>query len=236
MDASLVRKEAPLKKGSGAPITQEILSVIEKEPFGCPGCRKRFDTVDALIHHVNTVDHSRGSETPTLSCPVCGQKYTQKYRLQRHLYSHNMGEAFKCTQCRESFDTQDKLNQHLRFHLLNAFKCNVCGDCFPKIDQLNDHIKVHFGKKGKMDWMQRSDSHRTSSKQTSGFHVQAGKGKGLPQLIPNRRSFMMSHQKFKGYPQDVLQSKKRSYSQLNGGGGFDMMRKFNPRISSPVKF
>ena len=58
---------------------------------------------------------SRQKETQTSkhSCKICGQEFTRKDHLQKHLEQHGKTKSFKCTQCNKSFGNELTLRNHL---------------------------------------------------------------------------------------------------------------------------
>jgi uncharacterized C2H2 Zn-finger protein len=51
-------------------------------------------------------------ETSKISCEICGQKFSARNNLTRHIKSIHSSRRFPCLKCRKLFSRQDKLNDH----------------------------------------------------------------------------------------------------------------------------
>ncbi|GAB5372747.1 hypothetical protein AAMO2058_001691600 [Amorphochlora amoebiformis] len=128
-----------------------LLSVIQRTPYACPACPKRFDSMESLRTHVTSAGHSRKhrelteDELRSLQCPVCEVFFSQKYKLQRHFLIHTGEKPFTCKYCKKSFTQRGNLNQHIRIHTgEKPFSCNICGKAFRQSSNRTQHMRVHL--------------------------------------------------------------------------------------------
>ncbi len=47
------------------------------------------------------------------NCPVCGQSFTRKQHVGRHMRSHTGDKPYKCSRCDEKFARSDLLSRHV---------------------------------------------------------------------------------------------------------------------------
>ncbi|XP_038069918.1 zinc finger homeobox protein 3-like [Patiria miniata] len=85
------------------------------------GCNQYFKTASALQMHFKEIHAKR----------------QQSASSERHMYK------FRCTQCSLAFKTEEKLNNHMQYHLLRAAtKCPVCQRMFRSVPALQNHIET----------------------------------------------------------------------------------------------
>jgi len=99
----------------------------------------------------------KAGEFPYL-CIFCKKKYKNGAAYEKHLATHDMKEpeemkenilkeevAFHCDQCKETFDSDLKLEKHKKGHKDIAHVCSTCKKVFATQQTLNNHIKLHVG-------------------------------------------------------------------------------------------
>ena len=92
---------------------KDTISVsVEKGPFSCSCCNKKFTGWTDLETHLS--EHSLQQQEFT--CNICGKTYTRKYNLQQHIkLVHMMEEAlFPCRHCGKVYNRKDTLTRHER--------------------------------------------------------------------------------------------------------------------------
>lgn len=107
-------------------------------------CGKQLATKNSLrIHfkyHLGIKNHE---------CPKCGHKFVTPRELRDHVEKkHAAVRAIACTysDCSATFDSEYRLNLHLRVHETNyAFVCDICGVATVSKFRLGIHKKIHTG-------------------------------------------------------------------------------------------
>lgn len=112
--------------------------------FICDMCGKELATKNSLrIHfryHLGIKNHI---------CQKCGHRFVTPRELRDHVEKrHDAVRAIACTysDCSETFDSEYRLNLHLRVHETNyAFVCDICGAATVSKFRLRVHKKIHTG-------------------------------------------------------------------------------------------
>nr|XP_054589864.1 uncharacterized protein LOC107372981 [Nothobranchius furzeri] len=79
-------------------------------------------------------------------CKVCGVAFRHLAALIRHSWSHVEQQQDLCGVCEETFDSVEKLKEHLRTHL-KVYRCAFCGINFVSILRLKKHTTRHTVKR-----------------------------------------------------------------------------------------
>ncbi|XP_068106534.1 histone-lysine N-methyltransferase PRDM9-like [Hyperolius riggenbachi] len=88
------------------------------------------------------------SETPPISCEVCGKVLMNKSSLERHLMIHTGQRPFSCSECGKTFSCKNHLNTHKRTHTgERPYRCEECGRRFFNHQHMVLHQVVHTGEK-----------------------------------------------------------------------------------------
>ncbi|XP_078527613.1 zinc finger protein 10-like isoform X2 [Lissotriton helveticus] len=86
------------------------------------------------------------------SCPECGQSYSNRIELIRHMPTHSEAQAelkpFPCTDCEKSFFQKSRLMEHYRTHTgEKPYICTFCRKGFNRKYHLKEHTRIHTGEK-----------------------------------------------------------------------------------------
>lgn len=84
-------------------------------------------------------------------CPKCGHRFVTPRELRDHCdkkHAAAASRAIACTyaDCTETFDSEYRLNLHIRVHETNyAHTCDICGVATVSKFRLRVHKKIHTG-------------------------------------------------------------------------------------------
>ena len=140
---------------------QEIVEERESKlvVHKCVWCGIEFVDAKYLASHTNHCKLKKGvvssttdidSEVNAWICTVCGNVFTLKHNLVRHMLLHTGEKEIvrpskkTCNTCGKTF-ARNNLQRHMRIHTgERPYKCNECGETFVSSDKLKDHhIRKH---------------------------------------------------------------------------------------------
>ncbi|XP_067284824.1 gastrula zinc finger protein XlCGF49.1-like [Pseudorasbora parva] len=82
------------------------------------------------------------------TCLQCGIRFTQKGSLNRHIKIHTIEKPYTSPQCGKSFTKTLNLNRHMRLHTgEDLYTCPQCGQNFTLKQHFEDHMMIHTGEK-----------------------------------------------------------------------------------------
>lgn len=75
-------------------------------------------------------------------CAYCSMKFTRKFKLRLHIFTHTGNYEYKCQKCDKGFVRMSQLKQHEKIH--DERKCDQCDQVFTKwsllmVHKRNDH-------------------------------------------------------------------------------------------------
>ncbi|KAM4532199.1 zinc finger and BTB domain-containing protein 26-like [Fundulus diaphanus] len=83
-------------------------AVLAPRPYLCRRCDKVFQRLENYVGHLK--------EHRQYSCLVCGEGFSQKNKLTRHVRVHPDAKPFRCPLCHEMFLQKGSLQEHLHMH------------------------------------------------------------------------------------------------------------------------
>ena len=113
-------------------------------------------------------------------CKNCKNRYESQTDLVDHMKTHE-DVTFECHVCKKSFKRKLNLEEHIRLHKRDAkkYKCRICGLKFNYKCVLKAHRHVHM-KAESMDHNKRENLHEINK----GRRKYREKGKGLQVFMP----------------------------------------------------
>ena len=121
------------------PIHKKRLAYIQRKPTSSK-------TIEVVSNMLASMKGGESKEI-TISCQVCGQKFSRQHQFQRHILTHPDPEnkKFLCQICGKRFNRADHLNRHAILHGdIKVHKCLLCGEEFDRASHLDRHRrKLH---------------------------------------------------------------------------------------------
>lgn len=112
------------------------------DKYTCQVCDAKFTRSYTLNRHLKRhADFGNRFE-----CMVCNKSFSRLWTLQRHTMTHDGTEPFLCSLCGDKFIFKVQLTEHmLDKHCthLNLYKCHLCGREYNTQRKLNLHLKQH---------------------------------------------------------------------------------------------
>ncbi|GAB1604197.1 zinc finger protein 25-like [Argonauta hians] len=116
---------------------------IEKKPYKCDICRKRFTLRAYLKKHELAPEQGKH-----FVCVFCCKAFPERDKLKIHERTHTGERPFACDVCPMAFARKDKLKNHARTHTgEKPFVCHICPKAFSRNDKLKIHQRTHSGEK-----------------------------------------------------------------------------------------
>ncbi|XP_041826642.1 zinc finger and BTB domain-containing protein 12-like [Melanotaenia boesemani] len=86
-------------------------SIVVQRPYLCRRCDKIFQHLQSYVGHLK--------EHRQFPCLVCGESFSQKSKLTRHIHVHTGVKPFRCPLCHKTFTQKALLQEHLHLHTGN---------------------------------------------------------------------------------------------------------------------
>ncbi|XP_071785564.1 zinc finger protein 423-like [Asterias amurensis] len=109
--------------------------------FSCPTCHNEFTNEEQLVVHVLTHYKTISAE---YICKDCGKSFKKPDELQKHLFEIHAHHLYKCSLCKEVFDSKVSIQVHFAVKHSNECKlysCMKCGVVYRTEGDLLVHVK-----------------------------------------------------------------------------------------------
>ena len=71
-------------------------------------------------------------------CTECTETFATEQKMRRHTSNVHIMNNYKCTECTETFATEQKMKRHTsNVHIMNNFKCTECIETFVTKQNMN---------------------------------------------------------------------------------------------------
>ncbi|XP_017287022.1 zinc finger protein 709 isoform X2 [Kryptolebias marmoratus] len=113
-----------------------------EQPFSCAQCGRHFSFKQSLERHRQT--HKSGHE-----CLICGELFKSAAEQREHRGAHVQNGKYLCSECGQAFTWKSALARHLRTHgtdadeVKDSLKCPHCDVVFSCVSYLNRHLQTH---------------------------------------------------------------------------------------------
>uniref|UniRef100_T1J283 C2H2-type domain-containing protein n=1 Tax=Strigamia maritima TaxID=126957 RepID=T1J283_STRMM len=114
--------------------------VIQK--FVCGECQGEFGSEEQLDGHIVT---HYASTTTEYGCQCCLKLFSKPDELQKHLMDIHAHHLYRCSLCKEMFDSKVSIQVHFAVKHSNEcklFKCTACNSVFRSEMEFQLHVKV----------------------------------------------------------------------------------------------
>ncbi|XP_044141753.1 oocyte zinc finger protein XlCOF6-like, partial [Bufo gargarizans] len=138
----------------------DLLLMITNPEEAMPHVLGIFEQFGGVSNFKINMDKSEAlsfSLDPPFSCSECGECFSHKLCLVKHLRIHtgekhqkvHTGEKpYPCPECEKCFTDQSSYNKHQKVHTGDKpFICPECKKCFNRKDHLKTHLRTHTGEK-----------------------------------------------------------------------------------------
>ncbi|XP_055589954.1 zinc finger protein 59-like [Uranotaenia lowii] len=143
---------------------------IHTDKYVCKKCGKHFSNFKALQTHRDGV-HSR---SPNFRCDICKQLFTTGTGLQSHRKKHFRKSSNECEICRMIFINKYSLNCHRQTHLDKhdlTFVCSECNETFITNDDLRHHRQSSHPRQRLCEICNRSFPNMSALRQHKILHI-----------------------------------------------------------------
>jgi len=162
-EISLVKAEIVMENiiASNIPHLNAEISETKKVvpfPFMCIFCKKKYKNGAAYEKHlashglkgsedVIVLEDKENKETEKqingFECDQCKETFESDQKLEKHKKGHkNMTHV--CSTCKKVFATQQTLSNHIKLHIGDlSYQCGVCSKSFVSNSVLGNHLKTH---------------------------------------------------------------------------------------------
>ena len=120
------------------------------ESFNCDHCNATFpDLKTYQVHIKNHVDPTLGK----YPCSECQAEFTSEEQLENHVFMHFLvlTTEYGCTSCLKLFSKPDELQKHLMdIHAHHLYRCSLCKEIFDSKVNIQVHFAIKHSNECKL--------------------------------------------------------------------------------------
>lgn len=128
---------------SGNSATKQI-SNGKSDVYVCSLCHIALSDLKSFTKHM-AMEHMEVKRPNSFVCEQCGLTFTNETMLDAHLVRHFLQKEsqFGCKSCGKSFSSPDELQKHLiDLHAAHLFRCSLCKEIFESRVDIQVHFAV----------------------------------------------------------------------------------------------
>ncbi|XP_077863004.1 zinc finger protein 423-like [Saccoglossus kowalevskii] len=117
----------------------------------CPECQQNFQDLEQLQSHLKT--HMGNSATGPNTCTYCNLEFAREEEMQKHVVTHfvAVNVEYSCQNCVKSFPKPDELQKHLfDIHAHHLYKCSLCKEVFDSKVSVQVHFAIKHSNESKL--------------------------------------------------------------------------------------
>ncbi|XP_045193102.2 zinc finger protein 423-like [Mercenaria mercenaria] len=125
-------------------------SDFPQEKIICDQCNAKFSDLTSYQTHMKLhVDSVLGQ----YSCRQCNKLFLSEEQLESHLSMHYLSASseYGCTSCNKTFNKPDELQKHLMdIHAHHLYRCSLCKDVFDSKVNIQVHFAIKHSNESKL--------------------------------------------------------------------------------------
>ncbi|ELU11801.1 hypothetical protein CAPTEDRAFT_220354 [Capitella teleta] len=113
----------------------------QTESFICDHCKASFTELHLYQMHLN----SQHPDSSLHSCPECPAEFSSEEQRDSHVFLHFLSQTteYGCTACLKLFPKPDELQKHLMdIHAHHLFRCSLCKEIFDSKVNVQVHFAI----------------------------------------------------------------------------------------------